>query len=90
LLKVFSISFRSAYSRRRSPSGSPRERRASIEPWSIKDCDHFASVQAEIVPGVYATGADLAVTQRRTRVLQQIDGVISDAFALAVAGARRP
>jgi FMN reductase len=50
----------------------------------------FASVEADIVPGVYATDADLADTQRRTTVLEQIDGAISEALTLAVGGALRP
>lgn len=50
----------------------------------------FASVEAEIVPGVYATDADLADMQRRTLVLQQIDGAIAEALALAVGSALRP
>jgi FMN reductase len=50
----------------------------------------FASVEAEIVPGVYATDADLAETQRRAAVLEHIDRAISEALALALGGVLRP
>ena len=45
----------------------------------------FASVNAEVVPGIYATDADLANAERRAAILEQIDRAISEAMRLSSA-----
>jgi FMN reductase len=43
----------------------------------------FASVNAEVVPGIYATDADLASPERREGILEQIDRAISEAVRIS-------
>ena len=43
----------------------------------------FASVNAEIVPGIYATDAELASPDAHAKVLEQIDRAILEALELA-------
>jgi FMN reductase len=43
----------------------------------------FASVNAEVVPGVYATDADLANTERRAAILERIDRAVSEAVRIS-------
>ena len=43
----------------------------------------FASVNAEVAPGIYATDAELASPDAHARVLEQIDRAILDALELA-------
>jgi FMN reductase len=43
----------------------------------------FASVNAEVVPGVYATDADLANAERRLGLLEQIDRAVSEAVRIS-------
>jgi FMN reductase len=44
----------------------------------------FASVNADVVPGVYATDAELASAERRAAILEQIDQAVSEAVRISV------
>ncbi len=44
----------------------------------------FASVNARVVPGIYATDAELASADSHAKVLEQIDRAVADALELAV------
>lgn len=43
----------------------------------------FESVNAEVVPGIYATDAELANADQRAAVLERIDQAISEAWTIA-------
>jgi FMN reductase len=43
----------------------------------------FASVNADVVPGIYATDADLANGERRAAILEQIDRAVSEAMRMS-------
>jgi FMN reductase len=44
----------------------------------------FASVNAEVVPGVYATDAELASPDLHAKVLERVDRAVADALELAL------
>jgi FMN reductase len=43
----------------------------------------FASVNAEVVPGIYATDAELASPDTHAKVLEQVDRAVAEALELA-------